>query len=82
VNVSDLRPVYRILESPRHLVEVISVLVVIGLLFDGYAILLAALAINRWIQQKLRNERRLMQAASLLQDHSPIQSTSSAPAKK
>jgi len=56
VNMSVLRPFYQALASGRHLNELIVFLLVVGLLFDGYAVLSLALAFHRWLHGKFRDQ--------------------------
>jgi hypothetical protein len=77
VNSSILQTFYQALASGRHLNELIVLFLLIGLMLDGYAVLSAVTAFNRWIHHKLRNQNPPMQRCPLPQTSPPAQSDSS-----
>jgi hypothetical protein len=77
VNMTVLHPFYQALASGRHLNELIVLFLLVGLLFDGYAILSAASAINKLLHRRVRNEGPPTEPYSHPHGNPPAQSSSS-----
>ena len=54
MNMTMFRPVYHALATGHHLTEVIVGLLLVALIFDGYALVVTVLGVYQWINRKLR----------------------------
>jgi hypothetical protein len=69
-----LRPIYHSLATGRHINEVVIGLLLIAVIFDGYAIIAATLAICHWVKRSIRKNGHLPQLPHLKNPHSPAPS--------